>query len=176
VSFDKPVIRGHAVVGRTLTARLTSVVPSTATAHYHWYRDGQRIHGAREATYVVQTADLGHRLHVVVTMRATNWLPQERRSAAVTDVRTAPRLHVRTSIRNGRVFLRLLVESPGLTAPDGEARVRLGSRRVGLFAVTGGLGSRLLAPMRRGTHTLTVVYHGGPQETVGRKTVTVTVP
>ncbi len=176
VSFDKPVIRGRAVVGRTVTARLTSVDPSTATAHYHWYRDGQPIHGARAATYVVRTADLGHRLHVVVTMHAANWLPRERRSDAVTDVKTAPRLHVRTSIRNGRVFLRLLVESPGLVAPDGEAKVKLGSHRVGLFAVAGGVGSRLLAPLRRGTRTLTVVYHGGSQETVGRKTVTVTVP
>jgi hypothetical protein len=34
----------------------------------------------------------------------------------------------------------------------------------------------LLAALRRGTRTLTVVYRGGPHEAVGRKTVTVTVP
>jgi hypothetical protein len=30
--------------------------------------------------------------------------------------------------------------------------------------------------MRHGTHTLTIVYRGGTQETVGRRTVDVTVP
>jgi hypothetical protein len=124
----------------------------------------------------VQTRDLGHHLHVVVTMRAQNWLPRDRRSAGVTEVRTAPRLHVHTSLRHGRVFLRLLVRESGLTAPDGSARVRLGHHRVGAFTVTDGRGSRLLAPMRHGQRTLTIVYRGGPQETVGRTTVTVTVP
>jgi len=111
-----------------------------------------------------------------VTMRARNWLPRDRRSAGVTEVRTAPRLHVHTSLRHGRVFLRLLVRESGLTAPDGSARVRLGHHRVGAFTVTDGRGSRLLAPMRHGQRTLTIVYRGGPQETVGRTTVTVTVP
>jgi len=176
VAFDKPTIRGHAVVGHTLTARITNVDPSTATPRFHWYRDDRRIHGANQATYVVQTRDLGHHLHVVVTMRAQNWLPRDRRSAGVTEVRTAPRLHVHTSLRHGRVFLRLLVRESGLTAPDGSARVRLGHHRVGAFTVTDGRGSRLLAPMRHGQRTLTIVYRGGPQETVGRTTVTVTVP
>ena len=176
VDFDKPEIRGRALVGRTLTAHLTSVAPSSATAAYRWYRGHQPIQGARAATYVVQPADLGHRLHVVVTEHAQNWLPRERRSVALSGIRTTPRLHVRTSLRQGRVHLHLVVESPGLAAPAGVARVRLGSRRVGLFTVTDGVGSRLLASMRRGTHTLTVVYRGGPEETVGRRTVTVTVP
>jgi surface antigen len=176
VGFDKPEIRGRALVGHTLTAHLTSVDPSTATVSYLWYRGHQPISGARAATYVIQAGDLGHRVHVVVTMHAQNWLPRQRRSVALTDIRTTPHLHVHTSLRHGRVFLRLVVESPGLTAPSGEARVRLGSRRVGLFTVSDGEGSRLLAPMRRGTHTLTVVYRGGSEETVGLRTVTVTVP
>jgi surface antigen len=176
VAFDKPEIRGHALVGRTLAAHLTSVHPSTATASYQWYRGHEPIRGARAATYVVQTADLGHRLHVVVAMRATHWLVRERRSLAVGDVRTTPHLGVHTSMRHGRVYLHLDVESPGLAAPAGEAKVKLGDRRIGLFPVTDGEGGRLLAPMRRGTHTLTVVYHGGSEETVARRTVTVTVP
>jgi surface antigen len=176
VDFDKPEIRGHPLVGRTLTAHLTSVDPSTATVSYHWYRGHEPIRGARAATYVVQTSDLGRRLHVVVAMRAQHWLPRERRSLALDAVRTTPHLRVRTSLRHGRVYLHLAVVSPGLISPAGEAKVKLGSRRIGLFAVTDGEGSRLLGAMRRGTHTLTVVYHGGSEETVGRRTVTVRVP
>ena len=88
ISFDKPTIRGHAVVGRTLTARLESLQPTAATPHYAWYRDGDPIRGAHSATYVVQEADLGHRVHVVVTMDADNWVSRTKRSAATDDVRT----------------------------------------------------------------------------------------
>jgi surface antigen len=176
VSFAKPTIRGRVLVGRTLRAHLVDVVPSTATAHYRWFRGHERIRGAREATYVVQQGDLGHRLHVEVTMRAVNWTANTRRSAATQDVRTRPRLHVHTSLRDGRVFLRLSVSAPGLTGLEGRAKVWLRHQRVGRFDVTDGHGSRLLAALRRGTRTLTVVYRGGPHETVGRKTVTVTVP
>jgi surface antigen len=176
VSFDRPTVRGHAIVGRTLTAHLTSVQPSTASPHFQWYRDDTAIRGATSASYVVQEADLGHRLRVVVTMTADNWVSRTQRSAAVTDIKTVPQLHVHTSIRDGRVFLKLTVTSPGLASTNGYARVWRGRTAVGRISVVDGEGSRLLARMRHGTHTLTVVYHGGSQETVGRKIVTVTVP
>ena len=110
-------------------------------------------------------------------MRATNWVSVTAALGEHRQVRTVPVLHVHTSIRHGRVFLRLRVVSPGLAAAPG----RLGAasaapRAVGRFAVVDGRGSRLLAPMRAGTHTLTVVYRGGALETVGRITVPVTVP
>jgi surface antigen len=176
VSFARPTIRGRAVVGRTLTAHLDSVQPTTAEAHYRWYLGSRPIRGAREATYVVQPGDLGHRIHVVVTMRAQNWTSRTGHSEAVTDIRTQPRLHARTSLHDGRVLLRLVVRAAGLTGPDGRATVWLGQHRVGRVTVTDGRGSRLLAAIRRGTHTLTIVYRGGPHETVGRTTVGVTVP
>jgi surface antigen len=176
ISFAKPTVRGHAVVGRTLRARLDDVAPSSATPHFHWYRDDQPIRGARDASYVVRTADLGHSLHVVVTMRAQNWVTRVKRSVSVTDVRTRPRLHPHTSLRDGRVFLRLVVRAPGLSELQGAAKVWLGGHRVGRFNVSDGRGSRLLAAMKHGRHTLTVVYHGGVHETVGRTSVTVTVP
>ena len=93
-----------------------SVDPSTATPRYHWYRDDRTRSAARnQATYVVQTArprppparrrdDAGRR----------TGCSRDRRSAGVTDVRTAPRLHVHTSLRHGRIFLRLRVAAPGL--------------------------------------------------------------
>jgi surface antigen len=176
VSFDRPTISGHAIVGRTLTAHLASVEPSTATPRFRWYRDGDPIGGARSASYDLQATDLGHRLHVVVTMSADNWLSRTKRSESVTNVKTAPHLRARTSMRDGRVFLRLAVSAPGVSAPVGFARVWRGNTVVGRLSVVDGHGSRLLARMRRGTHELRIVYHGGSQETVGRKTVTVTIP
>jgi len=176
ISFDQPSLRGQLLVGRTLTAVAGSLTPSSATAAYRWLRNGQPIRGAHDRTYTLRTADLGHRIRVEVSMRATNWLDRTKRSAVVGIVRTAPRLHPHASASQGRILLRLGVESPGLSAPDGTVTVWRGQTRVGRFAVTGGSGSGLLAAMRRGSHVLTIVYRGGELETVARRTFTVTAP
>lgn len=176
VHFDKPTIRGHAVVGHTLHARLTSVEPGAAEAHYQWYRGSTPIRGAHASRYDVRKADLGHRIHVQATLEAANWVSRTRHSVATDPVRTKPSLRVRTSVRSGRIFLRVTVSAPGLSAPDGKVRVRRGSVVVGRIPIVDGHGGRLLAAMRHGQREVTVVYRGGPLETVARTTVTVTVP
>ncbi|MBO0843864.1 MAG: CHAP domain-containing protein [Nocardioides sp.] len=175
VAFDQPTISGTAVVGRTLEAHVTGVVPKDATRHYRWYRDDQPIHAARDKTYVVRARDVGHRLHVVVTMTAHHWVTHARRSLAVGDVRSTPKLDPTTSMRRSRVLLDLTVTAPGLPSPSGHARVSVGKRFLGRVAVTNGHGSRLLRRMVRGTHTLKIVYRGYEQvSTVTRIPVNVT--
>ena len=173
----KPTVSGKALLGATLRAHVATVAPTNATPHYQWLRGHVAIRGAHDSTYVLRPADVGQRIHVQVTVTAKNWVSVSRMSVASAPVRTVPVLHVRTTIRHGRVFLSLRVVSPGLAhAPAGTARVWLHQQRVGHVTVVDGRGSRLLAPIRAGTHTLTVVYHGGSLEKVGRITVPVTVP
>jgi surface antigen len=173
---EKPTVTGRAVLGKLLHAHVPAFAPATATPHYRWYRGDQPIHAARDASYQVRPADVGHRLHVVVTMRAKNWTPVVRRSAVTDHARTVPTLGVTTSIRSGRVLLQLDVHTPGLASPAGRARVLLGTRGLGKFRVVDGVGSHLLARLASGTHRLTVVYHGGAHQTSARTHVTVTVP
>ncbi len=176
-TVTKPTLTGRAVLGRTLKAHVPSFAPAAATVRFRWLRGHEPIRGAQDATYVVQPADVGHHVHVEVTVRSPHWVPVTRRSVATETVRTVPVLHVRTTIRHGRVYLRLRVVSPGLVrTPAGTARTWLHSQRVGAFPVVDGRGTRLLAPMRAGAHTITVIYRGGPFETVGRITVPVRVP
>ena len=163
VSFDKPTVTGHGVVGRTLHAHVTGVAPRGATEHFRWYRGHQRIHGAREATYVVRPADLGHRLHVSVTVRAPHWVPRTRHSVGIGDLRAVPTLDPSTSMQGSRVLLDLAVNAPGLSSPAGHVVVKRGTRVVGRFDVADGHGSRLLRHMVKGRHTLTVVYRGDRQ-------------
>ena len=173
----KPTLSGRAVLGATLRAHLATMTPSSATPHFHWFRGQDPIRGAHDATYVLQAGDVGHRIHVQVTVRARNWVSVSRRSVSTAQVRSVPVLHARTTIRHGRVYLWLRVVSPGLDrAPAGTARAWRGHQRVGRFAIVDGRGGRLLAPMTRGTHEITVVYRGGALEKAGRITLPVTVP
>ncbi len=173
---DKPTVTGHAVVGRTLTAHVATFAPSTATAHYRWFRGDQPLPGARAATYVIRPRDVGHHVHVEVTYRATNWTPVTRRSVAIHGIRTLPTLHVRTTMRHGRVYVRLRVRAPGVSSPRGTARVLEGKRGLGRFVVVDGHGGTLLRLLAPGTHELTVIYHGGARQKSVRTTVPVTVP
>ncbi len=176
-TMAKPTVTGKALLGASLRAHLATVAPTNAIAHYRWLRGHDPIRGAHDSTYVVGPGDVGQRIHVQVTVSAANWVSKTRRSVGTARVRTVPVLHARTTIRHGRVFLSLRVVSPGLAhAPAGTARVWRHQERVGRLAVSDGRGSRLLAPMRAGSHTLTVVYHGGALEKAGRITVPVTVP
>ena len=173
----KPTLTGKAVLGRTLTAHLATFSPTSATARYRWLRGHTPIRGAHDASYVLRRGDVGQYVHVEVTMHAQHWVPVTRRSVGTARVRTVPVLHVHTSIHHGRILLRLRVASPGLAAaPGGSARALRHHLVLGHFDVVDGEGSRLLAPMRAGAHQITVIYRGGPLETLGRITVPVTVP
>jgi hypothetical protein len=176
IAFDRPTVTGHAVVGRTLTAHVANLNPTTATPHYHWYRGDQVIHGARSATYVLQPEDLGHRVRVVVTERAANWVSTTHSSASVRGIQTHPSVQATATIVNGRVQLDVTVTAPGLTAPNGIAHALVGSRPVGKLDVRHGHGSGLLRSMAKGRHTITVVYHGAEHQTSARTRVSVTVP
>ncbi len=176
-ALAKPTVSGKAILGHKLTAHVASFAPTTAVPHYHWLRGQQRIHGAHGSTYVLRKADVGQVIHVEVTVRAPHWEPLTRRSAATARVRTTPSLHARTSVKHGRVVLRLDVLSPGLVGgPSGSALVLQGHQRLGRITVVDGQGSRRLAAMHPGTHPIIVIYRGGAMETPGQITVPVTVP
>jgi hypothetical protein len=178
VAIAKPTIAGRAILGHTLTARVKGAAPTTATAHYQWFRGPQPIKGAHDATYVLTTDDVRHRIWVQVTMTAQNWIPVTRRAVPVDRVRTVPVLHAHVRVRaSGRLVITLRVEAPGLSAPRGAANVWLGGYLVSHLEVTQGVGERRLRSMRSGTHTLNVVFRGDADRmTVGRTTVTVVVP
>ncbi|MFN8136436.1 MAG: hypothetical protein U0R79_02505 [Propionicimonas sp.] len=78
------------VVGQVL--RITDATsigswnPSDATAAYQWYRDTTAIPGATEATYEVQSADVGKAIKVKVTGSKDGYASVAKTSAASSDV------------------------------------------------------------------------------------------
>ncbi|MDR1712232.1 MAG: discoidin domain-containing protein [Propionibacteriaceae bacterium] len=57
-------ISGTAKVGKTLTAKPGTWSPKAASYGYQWYRDGERIPGATDVTYLLTAADMGHKITV----------------------------------------------------------------------------------------------------------------
>lgn len=83
-----PKVRGTQRYTQTLTATPGRWRTEPTKVRYRWLHDGERIEGAREASYRIQPGDVGHRLRVEVTATA----PGHER-ATVRSVRTDPVLH-----------------------------------------------------------------------------------
>jgi beta-glucosidase len=83
LAVAKPVITGKAVVGSTLTAKVSSST-SGATLSYQWNRAGKAVKGATKATYKAVAADAGKALTVTVTAAKSGSTSVSATSAAVT--------------------------------------------------------------------------------------------
>jgi hypothetical protein len=84
-----PTISGSAVYGSTLTAEPGTWSPQPVTLSYQWKRDSSAITGATKASYVLDPADIGHRLSVTVTGSKDGYATVSQTSAATTTVSAA---------------------------------------------------------------------------------------
>jgi len=84
-----PTITGAARTGSTLTAKPGTWSPS-ATLSYQWYAGGAPVSGARSATWVPTTAQVGKKITVKVTAKRSGWVTTARTSAATAAVTTPP--------------------------------------------------------------------------------------
>lgn len=81
-----PSISGTVKVGSTLTAGPGAWSPQPDGFAYQWLRDGSPAAGATGTTYVLQPADLGGTISVVVTGSKTGYEPAVKTSAATAAV------------------------------------------------------------------------------------------
>lgn len=85
-----PQIYGTAQVGQTLWSWEGSWSPDPETYNYQWLRDDATISGATGSTYVIQSADLGHKLSLTVTGHKTGFEDGSGTSAKTAVVQAAP--------------------------------------------------------------------------------------
>lgn len=87
----RPAVRGQAIVGRLLTARIAGVFrPGARSVTYRWQRDGRAIPAAHTARYRLRRADLGHRIRVVVSGSLPGATPAKAFSRATHRVSRRP--------------------------------------------------------------------------------------
>lgn len=165
-------VSGTPVLGRTVWVPRLHTTPSDATVRYQWYRGSRRIAGATAQRYVVQAADVGHRLRVVVSLSSPEWVAYSGRSAWTVTSVERPRLRA-AAHRTGRsvaVDLSVLASlSPHVrgTATLSDARRTLGTMRVVRAA------GHLVVDVPRRFDSLTLVWNGSSR--VAARTVVVRI-
>lgn len=71
----RPNTDGLRVVGQTLTSELGTWDPAVTGFAYQWLRNGTAIAGAQQASYVLQSADIGALIGMQVTATAPGYAP-----------------------------------------------------------------------------------------------------
>ena len=152
--------------GRTVRATLPAGVPAGAVVTYQWRRDGKAITGARGASLRLGAADVGHDVHVVVSVTATGYHPATAASAArhvtkatatltVTKTKVLKKKRVRVTVR-----IASTVRVTGkVTLLVGKSRKTLSKAATKKLSTTGKvtLTSKKLKP---GRHAVQVRYAG----------------
>ncbi len=85
-----PQVYGTAQVGKPLDSWVGSWSPDPDSYAYQWLRDDAQISGANSYSYVIQAADLGHRLSLKVTASKTGYEDASATSEKTAVVQAAP--------------------------------------------------------------------------------------
>jgi hypothetical protein len=115
-----PTIVGDIAVGQSLAASTGSWEPSLVHLEFQWYRGAKAITGATSSSYVVTTADAGHRLSLDVTGSKAGYVTATQTSAATV---TVPKLRFSSSatltIVGEAKVQRVLIADLGTWHPSG---------------------------------------------------------
>lgn len=97
VNTDPPAVEGSARQGHVLRAYPGRWAPRREETRFRWLRDGDPIPGARERRYRPTALDVGHRLRVLVKVRAEGFDWGVAKSSATARVAHATRVRRRVT-------------------------------------------------------------------------------
>lgn len=123
-------LTGRTRYGRLLAVEPGTVSPADATARYTWLRDGVPIAGARDATYRLGAADVGHEVSARIELRREGYRDAVVDLPASGTVTTRPRLTLEAAGGVRRAVVQLRVTAPGVAQPGGRVVVRVAGREV----------------------------------------------
>ncbi|NYG53975.1 Ig-like domain repeat protein [Nocardioides perillae] len=157
----QPGVTGTHGLGSTLSATL-GTWPGTTSVGAQWLRDGVPVAGASGLNYVVQAADVGRRLSVLVTAvkpgHETATFTTTPVAVAKTRASAGLRL-VKAKVKKGTRAVAVLTLRAAGVRPVGSVTVLDGRRRLGTYRVDG-TRSVKLPVLKPGRHALRAVYAG----------------
>ncbi|MCR6033418.1 CHAP domain-containing protein [Nocardioides sp. zg-579] len=165
-------VRGVARVGRTLTAVPGEFTPADAAVTLTWLRDGAPV--GTGPSYTLLPEDAGRRISLRADLAAQHYRSARSTVRAEGRVATTSSLVLRTNGRAGRAVVVVEVTAPGVAAPTGPVKVKVGGRVVNA-TVDGGRARVVVPKLKAGKHAVTVVYRGTDVVRSSRATATVVV-
>lgn len=160
-----PAVSGRATVGSTVRATARGLVGPSASSTVTWWRGSTRV--STSGAYRLKAADAGRRLtarHAITSGRFAGIYRGTSITVAKLASRTAFSMPSKVK-KSKRVTMKVKVAVPGLR-PTGTIKVYDGRKRIAakrLYAKNRGTVSIRLPKLRKGKHTIRVVYSGSSQ-------------
>jgi surface antigen len=173
-SVGQATIDGAAVVGTTLSVVPGTTTPAKVSARYQWLRDGKAISGDTGRTHRVSPNDLGRRLSVRVTLKATGYAPRVVTTAPTRGVRAAARITA-TIARPaaGSLAASVRVKASGVLAPRGTVTVRPATGPARAATISKGRATITLTGLAPGAQVVRITFGG--TSSIGPVTIQKTV-
>ena len=164
VAYEKPVISGSVVVGKSLSATTGTWNTSGLEYSYQWLRNGVDITGATSATYLVDRADIGKRISVRVVAQKTGLVAVSATSSATG---TVPKIVTTAAVKaagssvkkNSSVALTITVKA-GSGTPSGTAAIYVNGSKVKTVTLASGTAKYSVKLTKKGTAKIQVKYAG----------------
>jgi surface antigen len=122
---SKPSISGTATLGSTLKIVPAATAPTTAEVRYQWLRDGKAIAGGTGRSHRVSSKDLGRRLSVRATLKATGYSSRTTTTAPSSRVKVAAKITAAVAKpAPGTLTFSIRVTAARTAAPNGTVTVR----------------------------------------------------
>lgn len=171
----KPAITGKPVLGTRLSVRPGTYGSARTSARHQWLRDGIAISGATGKTYRVGTRDLGRRLSVRVTLKATGYGSRPTTTARLGRIKAAAKMTASTAKpATGTVAFSIRVSVKG-AEPTGSVTVRRGSGATSTARIVNGRAIVTLKRQPAGPQTYRIAYRGTSKVAAATLDKTVTV-
>ncbi|MET1038916.1 MAG: CHAP domain-containing protein [Aeromicrobium sp.] len=157
----KPAVTGDAVLGTKLSVQPATTSPPDASARYQWLRDGRPIAGATGRSRTVSSSDLGHRLSVRVSLKATGYSTRLATSAQLQRARSAAKISVAVAKpAAGTIAFTIRVKASQVAAPAGTITVRTAGGSARSVKVSRGRASVVVTGQPAGSQAFRITYGG----------------
>ena len=160
IEVEEPAtVEGTPRLGESLAVDPGAFAPAGAEVRYRWLRDGERVRGARDATYSLGTRDVGAWMSVEVVLVRDGYQRATQVVEVPRPVRTVPEIAATAAGGERRAVVRVDLTAPGVDEPRGDVVVTVGRREV-VVPLSGGSARAVVEPLAAGERTVQVAYRG----------------
>lgn len=155
-----PTITGKPLVGSRVSVQAGSYGPAATNARRQWLRDGVPISGATGVSYRLSSRDLGRRLSVRLTLKASGYASRTVTTARLPRAQAAPKMTIATAKPGaGTVTFTIRITANG-AVPTGRVTVRGGTGAARTVKLTNGRATITMKRQPAGRQTYRITYRG----------------